>query len=598
MRAGVDTGGTFTDFVFWDGERLRTYKARSTPEDPSRAILDGLPAETQELVHGSTVATNALLERKGARTALVATEGFEDLLEIGRQNRRSLYDWLDAGRQPLVERSLRFGLPERVRADGSVETALTLDAVERLEAGLHRAGAESVAVCLLHSYAAPQHERMVGEALRERGFFVSLSSEILPEYREYERASTTAVNAYVSPKMAGYLRRLDAGAPPGARLRVFQSNGGSMSAAQAGAEAVRTVLSGPAGGVQGAVEAARAAGFERLISFDMGGTSTDVALYDGRFEYASETELADCPVRVAMLDIHTVGAGGGSIAWFDPAGALRVGPESAGAEPGPVCYGSGDRVTVTDANLILGRIDPERFLSGRMRLDEPRARRALEQMAARAGVGAEELARAVVATANSNMERAIRRISVERGKDPRELALVAFGGAGPLHACELAERLKMRTVLAPRHAGVLSALGMLTADFVRDHSASLLDRDAEPVFQALEQQALAELREEGFAEARLERSIDLRYRGQSYEITVPWSERDRFDAAHERLYGYRHEGRAQEAVTARLRAVGVAQQTSRIRLDAESEAQEFFSVYAPPGWTRTVDALGNTILRR
>ena len=486
MRVGVDTGGTFTDFVQWDGERLLTHKIRSTPDDPSRAILAGLPAAARELVHGSTVATNALLERKGARTALVATAGFEDMLEIGRQNRRSLYDWLDAGRRPLVERELRFGLPERVRADGSVETALSAEAVERLASQLRQAGAESVAVCLLHSYAAPQHERMVGEALRARGFFVSLSSEILPEYREYERASTTAVNAYVSPKMAGYLGRLAASVPNAARLRVFQSNGGSMSAAQAGAEAVRTVLSGPAGGVQGAVAVAKAAGFERLISFDMGGTSTDVALHDGRFEHAAETELADCPLRVAMLDIHTVGAGGGSIAWFDAAGALRVGPESAGAEPGPVCYGAGDRITVTDANLFLGRIDPERFLSGQMRLDERRARRAMAEMAQRAGVSPAELARAIIATANSNMERAIRRISVERGKDPRGLALVAFGGAGPLHACELAERLDMRTVLAPRHAGVLSALGMLTADFVRDSSASLLDRPADEVFEALE----------------------------------------------------------------------------------------------------------------
>ncbi len=597
MRVGVDTGGTFTDFVLWDGQSLRTHKSRSTPSNPSAAILSGLPAAVQEVIHGSTVATNALLERKGARTAFVGTAGFEDLLEIGRQHRRSLYDWLDPGRAPLVERELRFGVAERTLADGSVETALSRDSVDRLTGELKRRNVESVAVCLLHSYARPEHEKVLGEALREAGFFVSLSSEILPEHREYERASTTAVNAYVSPRMAGYLSRLAAGIPPEARLRVFQSNGGSMSAAQAGVEAVRTVLSGPAGGVRGAAAVSRAAGHERIISFDMGGTSTDVALYEGRFEYAAEAEVADCPVRVAMLDIHTVGAGGGSIAWFDPGGALRVGPESAGADPGPVCYGSGDRITVTDANLLLGRIDPERFLSGRMPLDEARAAQAMARMAARAGVSPNQLSEAIVHTANSNMERAIRRISVERGKDPRDMTLTAFGGAGPLHACELAERLEMRTVLAPRHAGVLSALGMLTADFVRDHSASLLDKDHEAVFAELEANARAELADEGFSRARLERSLDLRYEGQSYEISVPWSERERFDEAHEQLYGYRHEGRRHEAVTARLRAIGLSDRPS-VLLDAPGEAQAFSSTYAPPGWEARLDEHGNTVLTR
>ncbi len=597
MRVAVDTGGTFTDFVEWDGERVHTHKARSTPKDPSAAILGGLPSVVQEVIHGSTVATNALLERKGARTAFIATEGFEDLLEIGRQNRRSLYDWLDEGRTPLVERGLRFAAAERTLADGGVEKPLAAAEIDRLVAELKRREVESAAVCLLHSYARPDHEQQLGQALRNAGLFVSLSSQILPEYREYERASTTAVNAYVSPRMAGYLDRLAAQLPPQSRLGVFQSNGGSMSADQAGREAVRTVLSGPAGGVQGAVEVARAAGYDRIISFDMGGTSTDVSLYEGRFEYASETELADCPVRVAMLDIHTVGAGGGSIAWFDPGGALRVGPESAGAEPGPVCYGAGDRITVTDANLLLGRIDPARFLGGRMVLDVDRAAAAMAAMAQRAAVSPQELAEAILSAANSNMERAIRRISLERGKDPRDMALVAFGGAGPLHACALAERLEMRTVLAPRHAGVLSALGMLTAEFVRDHSANLLDQDIETVFAQLESMAREELEAQGFSEARLERSVDLRYRGQSYEITIPWAERDRFDEAHQRLYGYRHEGRTQEAVTARLRAIGVSGRPP-VRLDGDGEAPEFSSIYAPPGWSRRIDALGNTVLTR
>ena len=593
LRIGIDTGGTFTDFVVWDGQRCQTRKVRSTPDDPTRAILRGLEGlAPSEVVHGSTVATNALLERKGAATAFVTTEGFEDLLILGRQNRPELYNFFAAARPQLVPRGRTFGVSERTLHDGSIERPLSAETVEALAARIRQSGAESVAVCLLHSYANPSHEKQIGEALGDLP--VSLSHEILPEYREYERASTTLVNAYVSPLMGRYIEKLDRSLGA-ARLRIFQSNGGSISAARAASSAVHTVLSGPAGGVLGAAAVARAAGFERIISFDMGGTSTDVSLYDGEFTYSTESKVGDFPVRIPMLDIHTVGAGGGSIVALDAAGALRVGPASAGAQPGPVCYGEGTEITVTDANLFLGRIDPDDFLGGRMRLDADRARDYIRRFAATAGTTPEELARAVIDVANSSMERAIRAISVERGHDPREFALLSFGGAGGQHACELAARLEISTVIVPRHAGVLSALGMLAADCVRDFSQSLLGRDRGEVYRELEARAAAEFAAEDLPHAVFERQIDLRYQGQSFEITLPYRERERFHQAHQKLYGYTHQDRAVEAVTARLRAVAPL---PKIDLAAPSDKETFSSVYLPPGWRSREDEAGNQILTR
>jgi N-methylhydantoinase A/oxoprolinase/acetone carboxylase beta subunit len=348
----------------------------------------------------------------------------------------------------------------------------------------------------------------------------------------------------------------------------------------------------------GASAVARSAGFERVIGFDMGGTSTDVSLYNARLTYSTESVLGDFPIRVPMLDIHSVGAGGGSIAWLDSAGALRVGPHSAGARPGPVCYGEGEEITVTDANLMLGRIDPERFLGGRMRLDVDRCRRYMDQFARTLGVSAEQAAQAVVNVANSNMERAIRAISVERGHDPRLFALLSFGGAGAQHACELAERLEMTSVIVPQHAGVLSALGMLAADCVRDYSQSVLGKPAEPAFEQLEARAAADFSDQGYAEVIFERHIDLRYRGQSYEITVPWENRSRFHQLHRQLYGYDHEGREVEQVTARLKAIGVLDAAEKLDLTAPSAKEEFSSVYVPPRWEGNEDKAGNLILRR
>ncbi len=596
MRVGVDSGGTFTDFIAWDGARLRSHKVRSTPANPASAILAGLKLfAATEVVHGSTVATNALLQRTGARTAFVATRGFEDLLELARQNRADLYDWTPGPRQNLVKDGRKFGLDERMLHNGSVLRPLAPSAVASLQASL--GNIDAVAVCLLHSYANPAHERLVGETLRAAGLNVSLSSEILPEYREYERAATTVVNAYVSPLMARYIESLEVSLPE-AKLRVFQSNGGSISVAEASAQAVRTVLSGPAGGLIGAAAIARTLGIERFISFDMGGTSTDVSLHDKAPLFTTEGSAAGLPVSVPMLDIESIGAGGGSVAYFDEGSALRVGPRSAGADPGPVCYGRGDELTVTDANLLLGRIDAGSFPAGAIDLDKDRAREHAERAAHSAGVSVTDLSEAIVRAANAKMERAIRSVSVERGHYPRDYAMICFGGAGALHACELAAALDIPRVVVPAHAGVLSALGMLVADCVRDYSASTLSETPEAAFARLEVAARQDMRTQGFEAVTMARSLDLRYEGQSYEINVPANLASAFDEIHAKRFGYCHAGRPTQAVTARVRAVGRTADEDLPDLTATSEQPRFASVYVPNGWKRHETLGSNTILER
>lgn len=587
VRLGVDTGGTFTDLLCLDeasgAPRFRVYKLRSVPTDPSQAILAGIRAlvgddlDTQELevTHGSTVATNAVLERKGARIALITTAGFEDVLRIGRQTRPELYNFMVQRPQPLVSPDLTFGLHERLAADGATLLPLQPDELTGLIKTLQEVNVESVAVCFLHSYANPQHERQAAQALRQAGFRVSASHEVLPEYREYERWSTTAVNAYVAPLMARYLERLQAGLGS-SKLRIMQSNGGSISAARAGAEAVQTILSGPAAGVVGAQAVAAASGHTRLITFDMGGTSTDVSLLDGAISTTSESLVGDLPVRLPVLDIHTVGAGGGSIAWIDSGGSLRVGPRSAGADPGPVCFGTGEELTVTDANLLLGRLDPAYFLGGRMTLDVARVLRIAAQFAARLGIDEPALAEGIVRIANANMERALRVVSVQRGFDPRDFALLAFGGAGGLHACALADSLEITTVLIPEHSGVLSALGMLLADVAKDYSTSILRPTArlspseiQQKLGHLVQRGTADLRDEQFEpdRIRLIASLAMRYKGQAFEIEVPTpvsainlSDLEaEFHARHAKLYGYSNPQRATEVVQLRLRASGLTE---------------------------------------
>ncbi|HLL77771.1 MAG TPA: hydantoinase/oxoprolinase family protein [Pyrinomonadaceae bacterium] len=584
VRVGVDTGGTFTDFVYERGRALHVFKIASTPDDPSRAIAEGLrrvaretgvAAREIEVVHGTTVGTNALLERKGARVALVTTAGFEDVLEIGRQARPRLYD-LDAEKPPaLVPRGLRFGVRERVAASGEVLEELGEEEVERLIERLARARVEAVAVSLLFSFVRPAHERRIVRALRRLKVPLSVSHEILPEYREFERTSTVAVNAYLQPLMGRYLGRLEGQA---GRLRVMQSSGGSVSARVAAREPVRTILSGPAGGVVGALRSARDAGFADIVTFDMGGTSTDVALCSaGELRMTNEASVSGLPVAVHVLDIHTVGAGGGSIARVDAGGSLRVGPESAGADPGPAAYGRGTLPTVTDANLVLGRFGGAPLLGGDFALDEGRAHAALTNLArdmSRAGgrrVTAVEAALGVVRVVNAGMERALRVVSVERGFDTRGFALVSFGGAGGLHAVALAEGLKIPRVLVPRRPGALSALGALQSDVVRDASRTvMLDAagklDAlERHFREMERDARAALKREGFVtgQQRHERSVAARYRGQSFELEIRFKKLSdiaaEFHRAHLARYGYEQGANPVEIVSARVRSAGLVE---------------------------------------
>jgi len=572
IRVGIDTGGTFTDFVLMSPSGMKIYKVLSTPRDPGEAILRGLREcglieESLDITHGSTVATNALLERKGARLAFLTTAGFEDLLEIGRQTRRELYNIMVEKRQLLIPRNLCFGINERTGPDGAILKKARPEEIRTVISKMKKQKVESVAVCFLHSYLNPANEEMALQGLEAAGFSVSVSHRVLCEYREYERASTTAINAFVAPLMEIYLGRLDADL--GAKsLRIMQSNGGCVSAAGARKTPVSTILSGPAGGAVGAKETATLAGFADIISFDMGGTSTDVSLCEGALMTTTESVISDLPVKMPVIDIHTVGSGGGSIASIDEGGALRVGPQSAGADPGPICYGRGGEVTVTDANLALGRLDPERFLGGAMRLHPDRAFDIMKKFAARLKMDLYELAEGVVRVADSTMERAIRVISIERGYDPRDFVLLSFGGAGGMHACSLARKLRIPAVIVPKNAGVLSALGMLLSDTVKDYSRSVLKAgdkvsiaELDRLFKPLLGTAFADLVKEGFAKKRIRllKSLDVRYAGQSYELTVPFSlaYRRAFDALHLRRYGYSDGKRPIEVVNLRVKAVGL-----------------------------------------
>ena len=611
MRIGVDTGGTFTDCVVRDGSRFKILKVFSTPDDPAKAmgqasrhLASREPGAALTLIHGTTVGTNSVLERRGARVVLLTTAGFEDLIEIGRQNRPELYN-LDVRREPpLVTRRLRWGVEERTAADGKILLRPTHSELRGLRQRVKRSGAESVAVCFLFSFANPANERAVARALRPLGLPVSVSHEILPEFREFERLSTVAMNAYLALRLGRYLARLEQETKrrfivgrgtesrkrqnAGARIYVMQSSGGITSAARAAREPVRTILSGPAGGVVAAAWLAESLGIRRAISFDMGGTSTDVCLLDGGPRTTHETTLGDLPVAVPVLDVHSVGAGGGSLARLDAGGALRVGPESAGSVPGPICYGRGGTTpAVTDAHLLLGRMDRERFLGGEFGLDEEAARRHFENFLRRGGRGGSgrmgglrnprDLARGIIAVSNATMGKALRVISVERGHDPRDFSLVAFGGAGGLHAADLARSLGLKKVIVPPNPGVFSALGILISDVVRDVSRSVLLavpseivnsrvaaarkflRILEGGFTQLDQAARRELRRDRLpaATARSERKLGIRYQGQSYELAVPFTRRfaEEFHREHEKAYGYADAGRPLEIVNLRLRLV-------------------------------------------
>ncbi len=571
MRIGVDIGGTFTDFVVYDPEtkQVRTFKILSTPHNPAEAMLTGLAhiasSGPRQIIHGSTVATNALLEGKGAPTALVTTQGFRDVLEIGRQNRPSLYDWSAAPPPPLVPRKWRYEVTERVNYQGEVLTPLDAAALPELAAHLKAEGVESVAVCLLFSFLHPAHEEQIAQALEAAGLFVSISSKVLPTFREYERTSTTAANAYVSPVMARYLAELE-NELAGDDLHIMQSNGGSIRPEEARTQAVRCILSGPAGGAVGAQAISQQAGFERLLTFDMGGTSTDVALIDGEIQVTTEASVGGYPIGIPIIDIHTVGSGGGSIAAVDAGGALRVGPESAGADPGPACYGKGSLPTVTDANLVLGRLAPEYFLGGEMALDTAAAQQALQTLGEQLGLSAEQAALGVIQIANAHMERALRVISVERGRDPREYVLLSFGGAGGLHAADLARSLSIPKVLVPPQAATFSALGMIMADVIKDYSQTVMLPGSTPLEQLeaqltdLKTTASTEMIQEKIApeDIVLEPALDIRYRGQSFELTIPFGPEviAEFHHQHEAAYGYANPDAPVEIVNLRLKAIG------------------------------------------
>jgi N-methylhydantoinase A len=588
LRIAIDTGGTFTDCVWVDRGRIRMLKVFSTPDDPSRAIAEALEKvgsrDSLILLHGTTVGTNTLLQRKGARVALVTTAGFEDVIEIGRQARPKLYDFFFDRIEPLVPAGLRFGVDERVSSDGAILLQPSRTVLRNLKVRVLENKPEAIAVSLLFSFANPKNETLVAAALEDLELPLSVSHRILPEFREYERTSTVVMNAYLQPVMQRYLESLEAraqawsGIPEangvaethgeGARIFVMQSSGGITSLRSAAREPVRTVLSGPAGGVVGAAALARRSGCERIISFDMGGTSTDVALVDHEVRGGTQTEIAGLPVGVPMLDIHTVGAGGGSIARFDAAGALRVGPESAGADPGPICYGRGTQPTVTDANLILGRLQAHRFLGGDFTLDLERTRRIISAWLKQQGcnLSLEQFAAGVIRVVNATMEKAIRVVSIERGYDPRDFALVAFGGAGGLHACALAVALRVPRVIVPAGPGALSAFGILVSDVVKDYSRTVLWRTLDKLpakqlreeFNHLFRKAEKDFRTEGWRGVIQRRfSVDVRYRGQGYELNVPFNRGliGAFRREHERRYGYSYPAREVELVTLRLRAI-------------------------------------------
>ena len=662
MLLGVDVGGTFTDAVLAVGDRLVTAKAPSTPDDQSRGVMAAIDAaleragrhatDVHALAHGMTVATNALLEGRSARTALVATEGFADVVELGRQARADLYRLCVARPAPLVPPERRVEAPERMGPDGPVRE-LTRDGVDAVISALSELEPEAVAVCLLHAYAHPEHERALGEAIAQRlpDAHVSLSHDVVGTFREYERAATTEIDAALSPLLRRYLRELaartrDAGLPDPS---IMQSSGGLASLDLAASHAALTVLSGPAGGAAAAALLAQKVGEPDLLCFDMGGTSCDVSVVEGGRVRAKGThppsEIGGRPVALPMVDIHTVGAGGGSIGWRDAGGALRVGPRSAGADPGPACYGrGGTEPTVTDANLVLGLLDPDAELAGGVELDREAAQRAIAQLAESLDLEPLACAQGIVRVANTEMVRALRVMTVERGVDPRRYALLAFGGAGPLHATAIADELGIDRILCARASGVLSALGLAVADRRADARRSVLRAGEDLTSEAVAEDVSAladEAREAlGAPDAELRIALDLRYEGQAFELTVGADERpdvaaarEAFEAAHEERYGYRDEEGSVELVTVRVSAVVAGPE---IELSTEDTASEpagrrravlggeeveaaIFTgelgagtriegpaiwqgpeatLAVPPGWAGEVDATGTIVLER
>lgn len=606
-RLGIDIGGTFTDATLIDEEtgEIRIGKVSSTPSDPSQAFMEATsrilreagvqPADVRYVVHGTTVATNAIIEGKVARTGFITTEGFRDMLEIARQVRPSLYDLQFDKPKALVPRNLSFAVPERLDAHGKVLKPLNEAAVRKAAKQLKKEGVQSVAVCLLHSYVNPAHEKRVGEILREvfPDAVVSLSSDVAPEFREYLRASTTVINACIRPVVAHYIQSIEdrlreAGLP--GELLVMQSSGGVFTAQATREKPVFIVESGPAAGVMAATHLGTTLGFRDVLSFDMGGTTAKAALIQNGtphvtkdYEVGAEAKSGHgsqrgggYPIRTPVVDLVEIGAGGGSIAWVDSGGMLRVGPESAGADPGPACYGKGTEPTITDANVVLGRINPHYFLGGEITLDVDRSRKAIEKIAVKLGLDVLAVANGIVEIANAAMVNALRLVSVQRGYDPRDFVLIAFGGAGPLHANRLAAETEIATTLIPLGPGITSAMGLLVTDLKHDYSVTLMQRadklnlkSLESAFQKMHKEGQADLKREGIPPEAMafHRQVDLRYAGQSFELTVPLPEGklearevadilEAFHKEHERAYGYSAPEEAVEWVNLRLTAMG------------------------------------------
>jgi N-methylhydantoinase A len=599
LRIGIDIGGTFTDFVVLDpvNGSISTFKLLSDPVNPAKTVLQGLNKikldQPAQIIHGSTVATNALLERKGACTALITTQGFKDVIQIARQNRPSLYDWSEKPAPVLVPPDLRCEVDERIDFHGDVITPLNASQLDEIIIYLEQKHIESVAVCLLFSFLYPHHEQIIVDKLRAAGYFVSASSEILPEFREYERTSTTVVNAYVSPILERYLSTLETSLP-NTRLQIMQSNGGMIGLNEARRNGARCILSGPAGGIVGAQNIAQtilkdqsiyqAEQTIKLITFDMGGTSTDVSLINGQPNLTTDATVGGCPIHLPLLDIHTIGSGGGSIAYVDPGGSLRIGPQSAGAYPGPACYGRGDLPTVTDANLVLGRLIPDYFLGGQLQIDPDRAYAALAKLGATLHLSAIQAALGVIEVVNTQMERALRIISIERGHDPRDFSLFSFGGAGGLHAVELARNMGIPKVIISKYASTLSAFGMLASNVIKDYVKTVMlpgtfaQEIISDLFSPLIAKGYSEITNEGISSAQIEiqQSLDIRYKGQSYELNIPYSDNfvTDFNNTHHLIYGYSYIDKPFEIVNIRVRAVGKIQPISLPQISATPKYEQ------------------------
>jgi N-methylhydantoinase A len=635
-RLGVDIGGTFTDFALLDeasGE-ISIFKTPSTPRNPADSIFEGIKSfgektgEITHFIHGTTVGTNAVLEHKGARTALITTKGLKDVIEIGRQSRGwpkpKIYDFFIDRPEPLASRDLRFEVDERIDHLGNIVKGINIAEIKQLSLSLKEADIQSLAICFLFSYMNKEHELKTRDIISKAlpNIFISMSAEVLPEYREYERFSTTVLNSYVQPLVSNYLEDLkrrakESGIP--ATIHIMQSNGGLMTIEAAKEKSVHILLSGPAGGVNSAVFSGSISGYENIIGLDMGGTSADICLIEkGTPKLTGEGYLGGYPCKIPMLEINSIGAGGGSIAWIDTGGALKVGPQSAGADPGPACYGKGGKEpTVTDANIVLGYLNPDYFLGGKIKVDQDKALSSVSQIGKKLGLDPVIAAYGITEIVNSNMIRAIRIISIERGYDPRDFVLAAFGGAGPLHTCRLATELNIPKVLIPPAPGIGSAIGLLIADIKHDYTITrmgemnkFLPSDINRIWAEIEEKAVSRLKKEGVSSQSivLQRSIDMRHKGQSFEITVPARGGEitadaineiitDFNNAHNRLHGYSCDDPI-EGVNFRVSAIGKMPKVRPKRLAREGGLEGAFKYHRKAFFKKYQDYITTPVYER